>query len=166
MRIFFSCCFHNCRLWYRHSRGKIATLMHTPKRSGTILWKKERERNTKKSSRKKGKAHDDVAEKYSERKASGAKRKGGKNTKEGWLWSVEKFPLHYIDGYYFCFVETDNTRKQPFRSPYEGFFLLCLLFFLLSLRAILTLSFAWSKKIHSIANKGKYKNYFDTEIMA
>lgn len=53
-------------------------------------------------------------------------------------------------GFIFCFVEADNTRKQPFS---EGFCSLLLLPHEI-------------KKIHSIANKGKYKNYFDTKIIA
>lgn len=71
-----------------------------------------------------------------------------------WMRNDEKFPLHWWV-LFFCFVETDNTRKQPF-----------------SLRGFLALSpFGFRfcveiKKIHSIANKGKYKNYFDTKIIA
>lgn len=51
-------------------------------------------------------------------------------------------------GFIFCFVETDNTRKQPFQSRVCAVFCVEI------------------KKIHSIANKGKYKNYFDTKIIA
>lgn len=55
-------------------------------------------------------------------------------------------------GFIFCFVETDNTKNNhPSREGFYFFFV----FFLVEI-----------KKIRSIANKGKYKNYSDTKIIA
>lgn len=65
---------------------------------------KEREKEKhKEKQQKKGKAHDDVAEKYSEKKASGAKRKGGKNER-GMIVKRREIPitLHWWVLFLFC----------------------------------------------------------------
>lgn len=93
--------------------------------------------------RKEKRKRSDMAK--SDRDEGKERRKKGMNAKR------REIPITLM-GFIFCFVETDNTRKQPF---YGGFLLFLLLLF-----------FCGNKKIHSIANKGKYKNYFDTKIIA
>lgn len=65
---------------------------------------------------------------------------------------------HYIDGFYFFVLSKLITAEN--NHFHRGFFFR-------SLRLGFGFRFCVEiKKIHSIANKGKYKNYFDTKIIA